>query len=258
MTRSQPLRSVRSITRTKTRRAPPPDRTARTKALAEHGSAGENEIYERILAAIFEHRLPPGTKLGEDRLARIFGVSRARIRRVLPRLGHEGVVRLEPNRGAFVAQPSVAEARDVFEARRIIEPAIVQRLAGQRDRREVVARLRRHVAEERHARAADATRAVVRLSGEFHILLADHTGNAVLARTMRELASLTCLVIALYDKPSVPSCLGEEHGLIVDALAAGDGKRAMALTLEHLTHVEENLDLSIPDTGPIDLESALR
>ena len=46
----------------------------------------EEAIYEKILAAVFDHRLPPGTKLGEDRLASIFGVSRARIRRVLPRL----------------------------------------------------------------------------------------------------------------------------------------------------------------------------
>jgi len=258
MTRAKGLRTVPSTNRTALRRGPPPDRTARSKPRPDYRGAGEDEIYERLLAAIFEHRLPPGTKLGEDRLARIFGVSRARIRRVLPRLGHEGVVRLEPNRGAFVAQPSVAEARDVFEARRIIEPAIVQRLAGLRDRRAVVSRLRRHVAEERHARAVDDTRAVVRLSGEFHILLAEHTGNAVLARTMRELASLTCLIIALYDKPSVPSCLGEEHALIVDALATGHGKRATALTLEHLTHVESNLDLSVPDTGPVDLESALR
>ncbi|HEU4475111.1 MAG TPA: GntR family transcriptional regulator, partial [Methyloceanibacter sp.] len=73
----------------------------------QRSGAAEEAIYERILAAIFEHRLPPGTKLGEDRLASIFAVSRARIRRVLPRLAHEGVVRLEPNRGAFVAQPSV-------------------------------------------------------------------------------------------------------------------------------------------------------
>ena len=81
--------------------------------------ASEDAIYERLMAAIFEHRLPPGTKLGEESLAAIFGVSRARIRRVLPRLAHDGVVHLEPNRGAFVAKPTVQEARDVFEARRV-------------------------------------------------------------------------------------------------------------------------------------------
>ena len=219
--------------------------------------AAEAAIYERILAAIFEHRLPPGTKLGEDRLASIFAVSRARIRRVLPRLAHEGVVRLEPNRGAFVAKPTVAEARDVFEARRLIEPAIVERFLAQPDRRAMIARLRQHVAAERRARAEKDTRGIVRLSGEFHILLADMAGNVLLAKTMRELASLACLIIALYDSPSVPSCLGEEHAEIVERLAAGHAERAMKLMVEHLHHVEANLNLTAADAAPVELEAAL-
>lgn len=221
------------------------------------GAPGEDAIYERLLEAIFEHRLPPGTKLGEDRLAAIFGVSRARIRRVLPRLAHEGVVRLEPNRGAFVARPTVSEARDVFEARRVIEPGIVERFVLQRDRKTPVARLRQCVAAERRARAGGNVRGIVRLSGEFHILLAEMAGNVLLARIMRELATLTCLIIALYDKPSVPSCLGEEHAEIVEALAGGAAPRAVKLMTEHLNHVEENLDLTVVESGPVDLESAL-
>jgi DNA-binding GntR family transcriptional regulator len=249
----------RSDGRASERRRPAEQRIAETKdAVApDDGNDVEEAIYERMLTAIFEHRLPPGTKLGEDRLAGIFGVSRARIRSVLPRLAHEGVVRLEPNRGAFVAQPSVAEARDVFETRRILEPAIARKLALDRSRRGDLAPLRQHVAAEARARAVGDTRAVVRLSGEFHILLAERSGNEVLAKTMRELASLTCLIIALYDKPSVPSCLGEEHGQIVDALAAGNGDRAARLMLEHLNHVESNLDLTLPDSAPVDLEVAL-
>jgi DNA-binding GntR family transcriptional regulator len=231
-------------------------RTMTTTATARRGPA-EEAIYERLLAAIFEHRLPPGTKLGEDRLAAIFGVSRARIRRVLPRLAHEGVLTLEPNRGAFVAKPTVAEARHVFEARRLIEPGIVERAVKQPERRAIVARLRQHVAAERRARAENDTRAIVRLSGEFHILLAEMAGNAVLARVMRELATRTCLVIALYDKPSVPSCLGEEHEEILDALAAGDAARASKLMVAHLHHVESNLDLSITESAPVELEAAL-
>jgi len=217
----------------------------------------EDAIYERVMVAIFEHRLPPGTKLGEDRLAGIFGVSRARIRRVLPRLAHDGVVHLEPNRGAFVAKPTVQEARDVFEARRVIEPAIVRRLVDKVECRSLIATLRQHVASEKRARTANDARAIVRMSGEFHILLADMAGNAPLARATRELATLTCLIIALYDKPSVPHCLSDEHGRIVDALAAGDGRRVAALMVEHLDHVEEGLDLSVTEATPVDLEVAL-
>ena len=227
------------------------------KAPAKRAAPTEDAIYERLLETIFEHRLPPGTKLGEDRLAAIFGVSRARIRRVLPRLAHEGVVSLEPNRGAFVAKPTVTEAREVFEARRIIEPGLVERVARLPQRRAAVARLRQHVAAEREARRDGDLRAVVRLSGEFHTLLAELAGNGVLAKSMKELATRTCLVIALYDKPSMPSCLGEEHADIVDALGAGEAGRAVKIMLEHLHHVERNLDLSITEAEAVDLESVL-
>lgn len=229
-------------------------------AIASSGSDpgnSEDLIYERILAAIFEHRLPPGTKLGEDRLAGIFGVSRARIRRVLPRLAHEGVVTLEPNRGAFVTEPTVDEARDVFEARRLIEPAVLRRLMGRRNLAEMLGKLREHVGTESHARAAGDTRAIVRLSGEFHTLLADMAGNALLAKTMRELASLTCLIIALYDRPSVPACLGEEHAEIVEVMASGDCARASELMVQHLDHVESNLKLDHEESLVVDLEAIL-
>lgn len=231
---------------------------AHDEAKEKGGGLAEDAIYEKILAAIFDHRLTPGTKLGEDRLAAIFGVSRARIRRVLPRLAHEGVVTLEPNRGAFVAKPTVAEARDVFAARRLIEPGIIEQLMRQPGLAATLPRLRRHVAAEARARGAGDTRAIVRLSGEFHMLLAEAAGNSLLAKSMRELTSLTCLIIALYDRPSVPSCLGEEHGEIVDAIASGDARRARELMLHHLNHVESNLDLTVIDARPVELEAVLR
>lgn len=64
------------------------------------------DIYERIYAAISDRRLLPGTKLSEERLAQAFHASRARIREVLLRLSQELIVELHLNRGAFVARPS--------------------------------------------------------------------------------------------------------------------------------------------------------
>ena len=219
--------------------------------------ATEEAIFERVLASIFEHRLPPGTKLGEEQLAAIFGVSRARIRRVLPRLAHEGVVTLEPNRGAFVAKPTVADALEVFEARKLIEPGIVARLLKQPDRKAIVARLKQHVAAEKRARADGDVRATIRLSGEFHILLADIAGNARIAKIMRELATLTCLIIALYDKPSVPHCLSDEHSDIVAGIVDGDAARTTKLMVAHLDHVQHGLDLTVVEAEPVDIAAAL-
>ena len=155
-----------------------------------------DEIYERVYVATMEHRLQPGTKLGEERLADIFGTSRARIREVLTRLAHEQIVELFPQRGAYVAKPTIEQARDVFETRRLIEPAVLRRLIDTLTP-ETTAPLRQHLELEFDARRRDDKRAVIRLSGEFHTLAAELAGNSALARNMRELSMLTCLAIFL-------------------------------------------------------------
>ncbi len=215
-----------------------------------------DEIFERILRAILEHRLPPGTKLGEERLAAIFGVSRTKIRMVLSRLAHDRIVTPVANRGAFVSSPTVADAREVFEARRLIEPALASRLAAQVTA-EQVARLRRHVAQEEAARVAQDRRAMVRLTGEFHLMLAEMAGNAVLARTLLELESLTSLSLILYDSPKAAACPSGEHLELIEAIEAGDGERAARRMRTHLNHVEAALDYGAPQVETFDLERAL-
>ncbi|MEO8751463.1 MAG: GntR family transcriptional regulator, partial [Casimicrobiaceae bacterium] len=167
-------------------------------------------IYDRVLGAILEHRLPPGTKLGEERLAAVFGVSRTQVRQALARLTHDRIVTLIANRGAFVSSPTVDEAREVFEARRLIEPDLIRRVALSASAADV-RKLREHVSLESAARNANDKRTIIRLSGDFHQIIADMAGNTFLGRTMRELESLTCLVIILYDAPDVPSCPYDEH-----------------------------------------------
>ena len=81
-------------------------------------------VYAHIFDAILEQRLAPGTKLSEEALGEIFGVSRTIIRRALSRLAHEQVVLLRPNRGAVVASPIIDEARQILFARRTVERAI--------------------------------------------------------------------------------------------------------------------------------------
>jgi len=213
------------------------------------------DIHDRILQAILEHRVLPGTQLVEEKLAAIFGVSRTQIRQALTRLAHDGIVTLHRNRGAFVSSPSVAEAREVFEARRLIEPWLVRRLAAGATP-EQVKRLRQHVALESKARAANDQRAIIRLSGEFHQHIAEMGGNGLLTRTMKELESLTCLVIILYDSPQVPSCPYREHSDLTDAIQRHDPDSAARTMLEHLKHVEAALDLRETARPEVDLAEA--
>lgn len=229
------------------------ERPRATSSKRRRPATGTDAIYERIVSAIFEHRLPPGTKLVEDRLAEIFGANRSKIRSVLARLAHEQLVRLEPNRGAFVAAPSPREAREIFESRRLIEPGLVRHLAQSIDRHGIE-QLRALVREEAQARARNDRRAIIRLSGEFHIAIAQIAGNSFLTKTIRELASLTCLIIFLYDSPSIPSCHGDEHAEITEAIARRDSERAVELMLHHLDHVEGSLELQEAEPAGPDLE----
>jgi DNA-binding GntR family transcriptional regulator len=229
------------------RKTKAPDRPTR--------EASQDEIYERIYASILEHRLPPGTKLGEERLADIFGASRARIREVLARLAHEQIVELVPQRGAYVAKPSVEQAHDVFEARRLIEPAVMRRLIDSLTP-EKLARLRQHQTLEIDARSHGDARAVIRLSGEFHALAADLAGNSALARTMRELTVLTCLMVFLYGATTASSCREDEHSMIIDAIEQGDSARAERLMLEHLQHIQDSMQLDVASED-VDLEKVL-
>jgi DNA-binding GntR family transcriptional regulator len=225
------------------------------QAVSARPMAGD-VIYERILTSIMEHRLTPGTKLVEEKLAGIFNVNRTRVREVLARLSHEGLITTIPNRGAFIASPTPSEARAIFSARRLIEPALLRHLC-EHTRPEHIAQLRAHVAKEAQAREANDRRAIIRLSGEFHIRIADMVENPVMSKMMRELASLTCLIIVLYDSPTVPACTHDEHGDIIDAIAAGKVEKAVAAMIEHLNHIEAVLDMSTPPAEDDDLEAVL-
>jgi DNA-binding GntR family transcriptional regulator len=237
-------------------RRPMPAAASKTPAGRAEREKSVDEIYEKIYVAILEHRLHPGTKLGEEKMADIFGVSRARIREVLARLAHEQIVELFPQRGAYVAKPSIEQARDIFEARRLIEPAVLRRLVDTLTA-EKTQRLRQHIELEHDARRRGDKRAVIRLSGEFHTLLAELAGNSALARTMRELCMLTCLTIFLYDAPTAQSCRDDEHQLILDAVARRDRARAEKIMMDHLDHIEGSLQLDNAN-GEVDLEAIFR
>jgi DNA-binding GntR family transcriptional regulator len=231
-------------------------KTAENEVTGSFDGAHRHVIYERLMNAISEHRLQPGTKLAEDRLAAIFSVSRTTVRSVLQQLAHELVVTIVPNRGAFVASPTVEEARELFEARRQIELPIIEKVCRCATKKDL-ARLRAHVARENEARKRDDRRTTVRLSGEFHVMLAQVSGNRFIERTMRGLQMLTCLTILLYNAPTAQACLHDEHARLIDAVEAGNVKLAQKIMDEHLEHIEATLRLHGPEEENDDLEAIL-
>jgi DNA-binding GntR family transcriptional regulator len=210
-------------------------------------------IHDRILQAVLEHRLPPGTQLVEEKLAAVFGVSRTQVRHALARLAQSGIVVLHRHRGAFVASPTREEAHEMFAACRLIEPALARHVAGHATP-EHIRTLRAHLRREQAARRSGDRHALVRLTASFHLLLAEMAGNRVLARAMREIEALSSLVVILYDTGAGQRmCREDEHALLVDAIAAGKGERAARLMLQHIDHIEAELDLSAPVARAVDL-----
>jgi DNA-binding GntR family transcriptional regulator len=206
-------------------------------------------IRDALRDAIVDRRLAPGAKLSESEVGSLFDVSRTVVRTVLQMLAYEGLVKIERNRGAFVSNPSPDEARQVFESRRLIEPGIV-RAAAERLSSGDIAALRLHLEQEAHfmnKRGPSARRAEIKASGDFHLMLAAHAGNAILEKFMDELVARSSLVIALYGRSGVSSCGHNEHGSILDALDAGDVDKACSLMLRHIDHIEADLDLRVQE-----------
>jgi len=214
--------------------------SATTPAAAPAGATAR--IVESITAAIVERRLMPGTKLVEQKIADIFSVSRTIVRQALNQLSRHGLVVLAPARGAFVATPSVDEARQVFEVRCMLEVAMVRSLCA-RITDAQVARLHAHLQQEQAALARTDVPGRTRLLADFHTLLAELAGNAVLARLLADLLSRSSLIALMYQSAHSASHSQAEHVRIVDAIARRDARAATRLMAQHLASVERNLQL---------------
>lgn len=216
----------------------------------------EQMIVDRIYTAVMEQRLAPRTKLSEAALCDSFGVGRMRVRQALLLLASQGIVDLHSNRGAYVAGPSPQDAKEVFEARRLIETAIVSELASGITH-QAVDMLKQHVAREDAARQAGDRSNLIRLSGEFHVELARCQGNSLLQRTMRELVTRTSLIVALFGVNRDSTCPEDEHARIIAAILSGQPDQAVAAIGHHLQHIQDGLDLGrVPGTAS-DLASIL-
>ena len=211
-------------------------------------------IYDQLSGAIFDRRLPPGTKLVEQNLAAIFGVSRARIRSVLGRLAHDHLVTLERNRGARVSTPGVDEAREVFEARKLVEDGTV-RAAARNATPAQLRQLQAHVDAEAETRRQGDRQAGIRLSGRFHLLLAEAGGNQVLLGLLRGLVARSSLVIALYERPGQGDCSNHDHQGLLDRVTDGDVEGAASSMAAHLDEIRNQLDLSAQGSSRVSLES---
>lgn len=217
----------------------------------------EEDVLREIEQAVLDHRLPPGTKLKEVQLANLFGVKRGLIRKVLARLAHSRLVDQTPNRGATVARPSVQEGQDLFATRRVLESAILETLASKIDS-DKISQLRKMLDREQKAYKKNNSEKALALSVNFHRQLANLAGNSVLEEYLNDIIRRTPLVILTHlGDDEQNRCRNQEHEAIIDALEAGDIKKAIKVMSQHLMHIESKIQHK-PEPLKNDLASLFR
>lgn len=183
--------------------------------------------------AILHGELLPGEKLYAERLAEQWGVSATPLRETFQRLAGEGLVVIEPQRGARVAPLSVEEAVEIYELRQLLDPEALRRsmlaAAGDPDYLGAVEAAHRRVAA-RHRSLSDyhdAHRA-------FHLALVSRCPNQRLVRQVTQLLDHSQRFHAVGTIASRRGDPFEEHRLLVDAVRSGDCGRAVELLRQHL------------------------
>jgi DNA-binding GntR family transcriptional regulator len=222
--------------------------------LAIDQESPETAIYNKIHRAIAERRLLPGSRLIEDQLAEVFGVSRMRIRWVLQSLARDKVVTLHKNRGACVAEPTVKEAKEVFAARRLLEGSLARDVIRATDEK-ALKRLKAHIKKEITAEKSHDRAMELRTSHEFHTLLAEIVGNSVIVDFLRELMARSALITAIFERPDVSVCSHFTHSHLIELIEKRDEQGLVDAMLGHLDEIESYLTLYEKEEQPVDIKT---
>ena len=214
----------------------------------------DEAIYQKILKAIVEHQLPPGSRLPEDRLSEAFGVSRTGIRKVLQRLALERFVVIAKNKGAQVNHPSEEEALEVFDSRILIEPQLMKDIVKHWNEEHAEC-FREMVAEEHLAQAEKDLSRAIQATARFHYELAKVAGNNVLAAFVEQLCYRSSLVISAYGTQNSVGCDGcGDHAQLLELLDQGKQAAAQKWMQSHLQKVKASLVLASQHEQNIDFQ----
>lgn len=220
-----------------------PSKTANGAADTADNDDVSERIRNTLAAAIGEGALKPGTKILEEAIAEHFGVSRTVVRGALGVLESDHLLERKRNRGTFVAEPSIEQAKSLFEARRKLERILLE-LVVTRATSEQLDALDRLTDEEEHIHHHGDEKSKTVLSGKFHIVLADLAGNSVLTEMLSKVVARLSLVMSLYEEDRTDDCGADHHRMIVTALKSKDLNKAQDLMDHHLADIEGRVRLT--------------
>ncbi|HEY3107867.1 MAG TPA: GntR family transcriptional regulator [Chloroflexota bacterium] len=192
-------------------------------------------IVEPMRRAIVLGELPAGLHLEEPALAQKFGVSRIPVREALVRLEHEGLVRVEPRRGAFIVGMTEEDVHDVYELRSLIESRAASRAAA-RIGADGLTRLEALATQMDEALRRRDPAAMVEPDVQFHRELVAAAGSRQLLAGWERLAGLIGTILSVTDSVHYGTTPTAVHGhqLIIEALARPDAELAEREVVSHL------------------------
>lgn len=195
-------------------------------------------VAERLRDEIQDGTLQPGTRLRQNEVAHRFGVSTTPVREAFAQLQAEGLVRIDPHRGAVVFHPTAEDLVESYEIREVLEALAVVR-AIPRLRPDVVRELGALI--ERMRRTDDARR-WLRLNDEFHLKLYACANMPRLASLIENLRDASTPYIHMFVAGRPPSeRADEEHQHILDACVRGDAAAAELAVRDHLRSAASDL-----------------
>jgi DNA-binding GntR family transcriptional regulator len=196
-----------------------------------------DQAYDALKSSLQSGKYPPGSFLSERQLARGLGMSKTPLKSALVRLEQEGFVRISPQQGIVVREPSVQEIVELFDLREAIETFVVQRVAGKLTAEQTAA-LRQNLREQaeaaRERRAGEATR----LDTEFHALICGFLNNGEMSQALARMRDkLHRLILTnLTRRPERLSTSYREHAALAASLIRGRGAHAADLVRRHLDY----------------------
>jgi DNA-binding GntR family transcriptional regulator len=183
-------------------------------------------------------QLPPGTRLRQNDVAQRFGVSTTPVREALALLQAEGLVRIDPHRGALVFHPTVADLRESYEMRGALESLAVTKAIPLLtdgvldDLQKIIDRMRKVKDESRW----------VELNNEFHLRLYEASGMPRLCSTIASLRDSSSTYIHMFVAHNLPGHRADDdHQEILDACRARDTRRARKAIMAHINHTVDDL-----------------
>ncbi|MBN7774123.1 GntR family transcriptional regulator [Clostridium aminobutyricum] len=196
-------------------------------------------VYEELKMQILTGKIVPGTRMMEVELAEDMGVSRTPIREAIRKLEKEGLVTIEPRKGAYASQISTEDMVEILEVRQNMEGLAAYFAAIRMTPAQLQVLME---VEESYNKAIEEgnTPDVIRYDSKFHKLIVHSSNNKVLIQMVEQLQEMVLRFRYLYyDDFKRAEKMPEEHQMIVDAIANNNAEAARDAADLHIKHLKD-------------------